>query len=49
LRRGRPRPVAGVLGAIIFLALLAGGITPDAILRPIAAFAGEFLKALRPL
>ena len=44
-----PRPVAGVLGAVIFLALLAGGITPDAFLRPIAAFADEFLKALRPL
>lgn len=47
--RIEPRPVAGVLGGIIFLALLAGGITPDAFLRPIAAFAEEFLKALRPL
>ena len=44
-----PRPVAGVLGGVIFLALLAGGILPDAFLRPIAAFADEFLKALRPL
>ena len=44
-----PRPVAGVLGAIIFLMLLAGGIAPDVLLRPIAAFADEFLKALRPL
>jgi formate hydrogenlyase subunit 3/multisubunit Na+/H+ antiporter MnhD subunit len=44
-----PRPVAGVLGGIIFLALLAGGIAPDAFLRPIAAFADAFLKALRPL
>jgi formate hydrogenlyase subunit 3/multisubunit Na+/H+ antiporter MnhD subunit len=47
--RIEPRPVAGILGAIIFLALLAGGITPDAFLRPIAEFADEFLKALRPL
>lgn len=47
--RIEPRPVAGVVGAVIFLALLAGGITPDAFLRPIAAFADEFLKALRPL
>jgi NADH:ubiquinone oxidoreductase subunit 4 (subunit M) len=47
--RIEPRPVAGVLGAIIFVALLAGGIFPDAFLRPIAAFADEFLKALRPL
>lgn len=47
--RIEPRPVAGVLGGVIFLALLAGGITPDAFLRPIAAFADEFLKALRPL
>jgi formate hydrogenlyase subunit 3/multisubunit Na+/H+ antiporter MnhD subunit len=44
-----PRPVAGVLGAVMFVALLVGGITPDAFLRPIAAFADEFLKALRPL
>jgi NADH-quinone oxidoreductase subunit M len=47
--RVEPRPVAGIIGAVIFLALLAGGITPDAFLRPIAAFADEFLKALRPL
>ena len=47
--RMEPRPVAGILGGVIFLALLAGGITPDAFLRPIAAFADEFLKALRPL
>jgi formate hydrogenlyase subunit 3/multisubunit Na+/H+ antiporter MnhD subunit len=47
--RIEPRPVAGILGAVIFLALLAGGITPDAFLRPIAEFADEFLKALRPL
>ena len=44
-----PRPVAGVAGGLIFLALLAGGISPDAFLRPIAAFADEFLRALRPL
>ncbi|MEA2661987.1 MAG: NADH-quinone oxidoreductase subunit [Chloroflexota bacterium] len=43
------RPVAGVLGSIIFLALLAGGLAPDAFLRPIAEFADEFLKVLRPL
>ncbi len=47
--RIEPRPVAGVLGGVIFIALLLGGITPDAFLRPIAAFADEFLKALRPL
>jgi len=47
--RIEPRPVAGVLGAIIFAVLLAGGITPEAFLGPIAAFADEFLKALRPL
>lgn len=47
--RIEPRPVAGILGGLIFLALLAGGITPDAFLRPIAEFADEFLKALRPL
>jgi formate hydrogenlyase subunit 3/multisubunit Na+/H+ antiporter MnhD subunit len=47
--RVEPRPVAGVLGAVIFLALLLGGITPDAFLRPIALFADEFLRALRPL
>ena len=47
--RIEPRPVAGILGAVVFLALLAGGITPDVFLRPIAEFADEFLKALRPL
>ena len=47
--RPEPRPVAGVSGALIFAALLAGGIVPDAFLRPIAAFAEEFLRALRPL
>lgn len=47
--RIEPRPVAGLLGGVIFLGLLAGGITPDAFLRPIAAFADEFLRALRPL
>jgi formate hydrogenlyase subunit 3/multisubunit Na+/H+ antiporter MnhD subunit len=47
--RIEPRPVAGILGLVIFVALLAGGIVPDAFLRPIAAFADEFLKALRPL
>jgi len=44
-----PKPVAGILGVIILVALLAGGIAPDAFLRPIAGFADEFLKALRPL
>jgi len=38
-----------VFVAMLVLALLLGGITPDAFLRPIAAFADEFLKALRPL
>jgi formate hydrogenlyase subunit 3/multisubunit Na+/H+ antiporter MnhD subunit len=47
--RIEPRPVAGILGAVIFLALLVGGIIPDAFLRPIAEFADEFLKAIRPL
>jgi formate hydrogenlyase subunit 3/multisubunit Na+/H+ antiporter MnhD subunit len=47
--RPERRPAAGVLGALIFAALLAGGIAPDAFLRPIAAFAEEFLRALRPL
>ena len=43
------RPVAGVVGAIVFLGLLLGGIQPDGFLRPIAAFADEFIRALRPL
>ncbi|HKW78352.1 MAG TPA: hypothetical protein VJQ09_04570, partial [Candidatus Limnocylindria bacterium] len=43
------RPVAGVVGAIVFLALLGGGVQPDGFLRPIAAFADEFIRALRPL
>jgi formate hydrogenlyase subunit 3/multisubunit Na+/H+ antiporter MnhD subunit len=47
--RPERRPIAGVLGAVIFAGLLAGGIAPDAFLRPIAAFAEEFLRALRPL
>jgi NADH:ubiquinone oxidoreductase subunit 4 (subunit M) len=44
-----PRPVAGLIGALIFLALLAGGLQPAGFLEPIAAFADEFLKAMRPL
>ena len=44
-----PRPVAGMIGAAIFVALLVGGIQPAGFLGPIAAFADEFLKALRPL
>lgn len=47
--RVEPRPVAGVVGALLFIALLVGGIAPDVFLSPIAAFADEFLKALRPL
>lgn len=47
--RPEARPVAGLAGLLIFAALLAGGIVPDAFLRPIAAFAEEFLRALRPL
>ncbi|MDO8563016.1 MAG: proton-conducting transporter membrane subunit [Candidatus Limnocylindria bacterium] len=43
------RPVAGVIGAIIFFTLLVGGLLPDLLLRPIATFVEEFLKALRPL
>lgn len=44
-----PRPIAGLIGGVVFLALLIGGIQPDGFLRPIASFADEFLKALRPL
>ena len=44
-----PRPVAGIIGAVIFIALLVGGIQPDGFLSPISAFADEFLRALRPL
>lgn len=47
--RPERRPVGGVLGGLIFAALIAGGIAPDAFLRPIAAFAEEFLRAVRPL
>jgi len=47
--RIEPRPTAGIIGVVIFLALVAGGIAPDAFLQPIGAFADEFLKALRPL
>ena len=43
------RPVAGIIGAVVFLGLLVGGIQPDGFLAPIAAFADEFLRALRPL
>ena len=31
------------------VSLLAGGIQPDGFLRPIAAFADEFIRALRQL
>jgi len=47
--RPERRPVAGIAGMLIFAGLLAGGVAPDAFLRPIAAFAEEFLRALRPL
>lgn len=43
------RPTSGIIGVVIFLCLVVGGIVPNAFLRPIAAFADEFLKALRPL
>ena len=43
------RPVAGLIGVAIFSALLVGGILPNGFLVPIAAFAEEFLRALRPL
>ena len=47
--RVESRPVAGVVGAVVFLALIVGGLQPDGFLRPIAAFADEFIRALRPL
>jgi len=47
--RVESRPVAGVVGTLLFLALLVGGMQPDGFLRPIAAFADEFIRALRPL
>jgi formate hydrogenlyase subunit 3/multisubunit Na+/H+ antiporter MnhD subunit len=47
--RPEPRPVAGVIGTLLFAALLIGGIAPDTMLRPIAAFAEQFLRAVRPL
>jgi formate hydrogenlyase subunit 3/multisubunit Na+/H+ antiporter MnhD subunit len=47
--RVESRPVAGVVGAVVFLALIIGGLQPDGFLRPIAAFADEFIRALRPL
>ncbi|HYK97069.1 MAG TPA: proton-conducting transporter membrane subunit [Candidatus Acidoferrales bacterium] len=43
------RPIAGVVGTLVFLALVIGGIQPDGFLRPIAAFADEFIRALKPL
>ena len=47
--RPETRPVAGVAGLLIFAALVVGGFAPDVFLRPIAAFAEDFLRALRPL
>ncbi|MEX2046447.1 MAG: proton-conducting transporter membrane subunit [Chloroflexota bacterium] len=43
------KPIAGIVGGLVFFALLAGGLQPDGFLRPIAAFADEFLRALHPL
>ena len=43
------RPIAGIIGGVIFVALLIGGIQPEGFLAPIASFADEFLKAMRPL
>jgi formate hydrogenlyase subunit 3/multisubunit Na+/H+ antiporter MnhD subunit len=43
------RPIAGIVGAVILVALIIGGMLPDEFLRPIAAFADEFIRALRPL
>ena len=43
------RPIAGVVGALVFLALVIGGVQPDGFLRPIADFADEFIRALKPL
>jgi formate hydrogenlyase subunit 3/multisubunit Na+/H+ antiporter MnhD subunit len=43
------RPIAGIVGGLVFLALLIGGLQPDGFLRPIAIFADEFLRALHPL
>ena len=47
--RPEPRPVAGAAGALIFLVLLVGGAAPGAFLAPIAAFAEDLLRAIRPL
>jgi NADH-quinone oxidoreductase subunit M len=47
--RVEQRPVAGVVGAVVFLALLVTGVQPEGFLRPIAAFADEFIRALHPL
>ena len=47
--RVEPRPIAGIVGAVVFAVLLISGLQPDAFLRPIAAFADEFLRALHPL
>ena len=43
------RPIAGLVGVVVFAALLAGGLQPDGFLQPIADFADEFLRALHPL
>lgn len=47
--RVEPRPIAGIVGAVVFAVLLISGLQPDGFLRPIAAFADEFLRALHPL
>lgn len=44
-----PRPIAGAIGALILIAMLIGGIVPNAFLHPIAQFADEVIRALRPL
>jgi multicomponent Na+:H+ antiporter subunit D len=43
------KPIAGIVGVLVFVALLIGGVQPDGFLKPIAAFADEFLRALHPL
>ncbi len=43
------KPIAGVVGGVVFTALLIGGVQPDGFLKPIAAFADQFLRALHPL
>jgi hypothetical protein len=44
-----PKPIAGIVGGLVFAAHLVSGLQPDGFLRRIAAFADEFLRALHPL